>query len=115
MAAAPAPYAVFGYAYALERLAAGVTPAHVAAIQALVPAGLDVTRSRRVHSGAGSERDHVRDLVEFVGALPDAARDRVAVAIRETVPRVIAVALDPAPRVALAAWLGCRSHKMNHQ
>ncbi len=103
--AEPTPYGVFGHLYALERFAAAVTPTHLVALQALAPPGRDVTRSRRIHSGEGDDADHVLALAEFVACVPDAARTRIEAAMHLTVHAVVAAAIDPAPRAALARHL----------
>jgi hypothetical protein len=115
MADEPAPYGVFGHAYALERFAALVTATDIAAIQALATAGRDITRSRRVHSDGGADHDHAAELADFAARLPADGLARVAAAVRATVPCAIAAATDPAPRAALACWLTVRGHDAINQ
>ena len=72
------PIGCVGYAYALERLAAEKSRDDVAAVQAILPPGVNATRCLRVHSGAGSDVLHVADTIEMVTKL--SAPERVAVA-----------------------------------
>ena len=78
------PTAVVGYAYALERLASTRTAADVAAIEAMLPPSINATRCLRVHSGAGSDADHVEDVVALVAGLSADDRGAVTRAAYET-------------------------------
>lgn len=72
------PIAVLGYAYALERSALLSTEASVAAIERLIPAGVNATRCLRVHSAVGdTETKHVSESIEFMSTLPQ--QDRAAI------------------------------------
>lgn len=73
-----------GYAYALERLAATRTMAEVRAVQAVLPKGIDATRCLRVHSAAGTDADHVDDIVTLVAGLSHDERERITQAAYET-------------------------------
>ncbi|MEJ0071179.1 MAG: hypothetical protein WDO24_23300 [Pseudomonadota bacterium] len=95
------PYAVFGYAYALERLANCVTAETIAAAQALAPPGRDITRCLRAHSTVGADADHLRDLAALLAIFAGLARIAVERAIDATVPLVVAAATDDAPRARL--------------
>ena len=72
------PIGCVGYSYALERLAAERTTDLIAAVQAVLPRGVNATRCLRVHSAAGADVKHVADTVEVVARL--SARERIAVA-----------------------------------
>lgn len=84
--ASPDPAVVVGaagYAFCLERLAMQVDRRAIDAVRAILPSGVDATRCLRVHSGLGSDADHVDDLVRAVAALDASDRTRVALATRE--------------------------------
>lgn len=87
------PLASVGYAYTLERLALTVGAADIAAVQALLPPGLDATRCMRVHSAVGSDAAHVDDNLELVAGLAPAQRARIAAAVYRTA----ALCLQPPP------------------
>lgn len=78
------PLACVGYAHTLERLALTVRRADIDAVQALFPAGLDVTRCMRVHSGVGSDAGHVDDNVALIAGLAPRRRAVVVAAVHET-------------------------------
>lgn len=80
---APDPIGTLGYAYALERLAANRTRAYVDGVQAML-GDVRATRCLRVHSAAGSDVDHVDDLVDAVAPRTAEERRRVALACHET-------------------------------
>lgn len=71
------PIAVLGYAYTLERLALFNTETSIAAIERLIPVGVNATRCLRVHSAVGSDAGHVAESLEIIAALP--APDRAAI------------------------------------
>jgi hypothetical protein len=72
------PIGCVGYSYALERLAAERTADLIAAVQAILPRGVNATRCLRVHSAIGADVKHVADTVEVVARL--SARERISVA-----------------------------------
>lgn len=74
------PVGCVGYSYALERLAMTVGAAELAAVDALMPDGVRATRCLRVHSGLGSDADHVADTLAVVASLSGPERAAVAVA-----------------------------------
>lgn len=73
-----------GYAYALERLASTRTRQDVRAIEAMLPKGKNATRCLHVHSGVGSDVDHVEDIVRLVSDLPHQEREIITRAAYET-------------------------------
>lgn len=99
------PYGVFGYAYVLERLAMMRSDREIRAIQALAPAGVDITRCRRVHSATGVDTDHVADLVEFITHLSVADRQSVCRAVYQTANLMTQPRDDRAEKAALSALL----------
>lgn len=78
------PIGSLGYAYALERMAATTSPDYTRAVNAVLPPGVNATRCLRVHSGDGTDADHVEDLVDVVARSSAEERSRVAVAVYET-------------------------------
>jgi hypothetical protein len=72
------PIGCVGYSYALERLAAERNSDEVAAVQAILPPGINATRCMRVHSASGADVKHVADTIEVVARL--SAPERVAIA-----------------------------------
>lgn len=100
------PFGVLGWMFALERFAALVTVEALAAIQALVPPDLDITRMRRVHSGIGDDAGHVAELGAVIARLAPADARIVEHAVGIVVPMIVGAALDPAPsqRLAEAGW-----------
>ena len=78
------PIDCVGYAYAMERLALGVSEQYIENVQALLPKGVNATRCLRVHSSVGADVDHVAETVEMVAELSAAERTRVAIACYET-------------------------------
>ncbi|WP_428262685.1 iron-containing redox enzyme family protein [Haliangium sp.] len=80
----PDPIGCVGYAYALERLALGRGARDIAAVDALMPAGVTATRCLRVHSAAGSDAAHVEETVALVAGLGAEERADVARACYET-------------------------------
>ncbi len=84
LAAGDEPVSVLGYAYALERMALFDTRERVAAIEALIPAGIKATRCLRVHSAAGDEVRHVDDSLAFIAQLSAAERLSIVRALYRT-------------------------------
>ncbi|HVK65634.1 MAG TPA: iron-containing redox enzyme family protein [Polyangium sp.] len=78
------PARCVGYAFALERLAATRSAAEVRAVQAVLPSGVDATRCLRVHSAAGTDADHVDDIVTLASGLAHGEREAIARAAYET-------------------------------
>lgn len=78
------PIGCVGYAYAIERLAMTVGQADIAAVERVLPAGVRATRCLRVHSGVGSDGDHVADTLEVVARLRADERQAIAVAAHAT-------------------------------
>lgn len=74
------PIACVGYAYAVERLSIETGTEDIEAVQALLPEGLHATRCMRVHSGAGSDADHVDETVRVVSQLSPPVREAVVLA-----------------------------------
>ncbi len=86
-----------GYAFTLERLASTRSAAEVRAVQALLPPGIDATRCLRVHSGVGTDADHVEDIVALAASLSHREREAIAAAAYETT-RIGRSAQGHAPR-----------------
>ena len=82
--AADDPIGCVGYAYTLERLALTVGAQDIAAVQALLPPGVDATRCMRVHSAIGSDAEHVADDVAVIAGLPAGERAQVVAAVYTT-------------------------------
>lgn len=78
------PISCVGYSYTLERLALAISEEHIQAVEALLPLGIRATRCLRVHSGVGSDVEHVEETVELVAGLTSEERTRVAIACYET-------------------------------
>ncbi|MRG95497.1 hypothetical protein [Polyangium spumosum] len=78
------PARCVGYAFALERLAATRSAAEVRAVAAVIPDGIDATRCLRVHSAAGTDADHVDDIVTLVAGLSHDEREAITRAAHET-------------------------------
>lgn len=78
------PIACVGYSYAMERLAMSVGEKYIQSVQALLPPGINATRCLRLHSGVGSDVDHVEETVEMVAQLSPLERVQVTVACYET-------------------------------
>jgi pyrroloquinoline quinone (PQQ) biosynthesis protein C len=78
------PVGCVGYSYALERLALEIGPDEIARVEAALSPGVNATRCLRVHSAAGSDREHVRETVDLVATLSPDERSRVAAAAHET-------------------------------
>ncbi|HEY0323896.1 MAG TPA: hypothetical protein VGC66_23310 [Pyrinomonadaceae bacterium] len=84
---APDPVGCVGYAYALERMAITVRSDHIAAVEAILPPGVNATRCLRVHSALGDDAFHVEDEVEVTSRLPPADRIKIVQACYQTVLR----------------------------
>jgi pyrroloquinoline quinone (PQQ) biosynthesis protein C len=72
------PVSVLGYIYMLERVVLFTTAAHIAAIEKVLPPGVNATRCMRVHSAVGSDVGHVDQSLVVMAGLP--AADRAAIA-----------------------------------
>jgi hypothetical protein len=79
------PIAAIGYAYALQRSSLLLSREIVERIEALVPPGINATRTLRVHSAVGGNDKHARETEDFIATLPPAARRAVALALFETI------------------------------
>ncbi|MBD2533054.1 hypothetical protein H6G97_27190, partial [Nostoc flagelliforme FACHB-838] len=71
------PLSCVGYCYTLERLATAIGEEYIQAVEALLPSGTNATRCLRVHSGVGSDVEHVEETVALVAALTPEERTRV--------------------------------------
>jgi Iron-containing redox enzyme len=78
------PWRCFGYAFCLEWLASLRQEEDLQAVRRILPEGCDATRCFRVHSGAGSDRGHVRELVDLVAGLPAHERAEAAIGAFDT-------------------------------
>lgn len=94
LADSDAPIAVLGYAYALERMALFWTEDAIAAIERLIPAGVNATRCLRVHSAVGGDAGHVAESIAFMATLPAKDRAAIACATYETVDLLCAAMND---------------------
>jgi hypothetical protein len=79
----PDPIGCVGYSYTMERLALTTGEEHIRAVEALLPSGTKATRCLRVHSGIGSDVEHVHETIEMVAGLTPEERTRVAIACYE--------------------------------
>ncbi|MEY4757909.1 MAG: hypothetical protein RJA34_2807 [Pseudomonadota bacterium] len=82
------PISVLGYAYALERTSLFQTGERVAAIEAVIPAGIMATRCLRVHSAVGTDMRHVEESLTFIAELPAADRRCIVLALYQTLVRM---------------------------
>ncbi|MBW4607922.1 MAG: iron-containing redox enzyme family protein [Hassallia sp. WJT32-NPBG1] len=80
----PDPIACVGYCYTMERLSLGIGEEYIQRVEALLPPDTYATRCLRVHSGIGSDVEHVEATVEMVADLAPEERARVAIACYET-------------------------------
>lgn len=80
----PDPIYCVGYAYALERLALTRGPAYLERVESVLPKGVLATRCLRVHSGSGSDAQHVEETVDLVVGLEAEERAKIALACYET-------------------------------
>jgi len=78
------PIRCVGYSYTLERLALAIGEEYIQAVEALLPPGTSATRCLRVHSGVGSDVEHVEETVALVAGLTPEERTRIAIACYET-------------------------------
>lgn len=81
---APNALSCVGYSYTLERLALAIGEEYIQAVEALLPPDTSATRCLRVHSGVGSDVEHVEETVELVAGLTPEERTGVAIACYET-------------------------------
>jgi len=63
------PITLFGFSYCLERVAVGRDDAFIRTIEAICPPGCRAFRFLKVHSGIGSDHDHVDDQLAFFDSL----------------------------------------------
>ena len=87
------PYEALGYVCAVERSALAVTEKELAAIEALLPPGVEATSCRRHHSGVGGDVAHVNHIVKSIARFPAEDRARIA---RETYKSIGIIARLPA-------------------
>ena len=73
-----------GYAYGMERLAMNVSSAYIQTVGKLLPDGVMATRCLRVHSGIGSDQDHVQETVACVAQLSYEELAQIALACYQT-------------------------------
>jgi hypothetical protein len=78
------PIGCVGLSYASERLGTFQGEEYIQSVEALLPPGIHATRWLRVHSGVGSEVEHVKETVEVVARLTPQERTCVAKACYET-------------------------------
>lgn len=78
------PLRALGYAFCLEWVASLQGAPDLEAIRRILPEGHEATRCFRLHSGLGSDRAHVEELVELVAGLSAAERAETAVGAFET-------------------------------
>lgn len=76
------PIECVGYAYAVERLAMTVDRGEIERVEALLP--VRATRCLRVHSGIGSDSDHVADTARVAAQLTAGERRSIAIASHRT-------------------------------
>lgn len=79
------PVAALGYVYALQRSSLLLDKKITERIEALIPAGINASRSLRTHGGTGDNARHVAETEAFIAMLPPAARRAVALAVFETI------------------------------
>ncbi len=99
------PIAVFGYPYAIERMALFNTAESVAAVERVIPAGIKATRCLRVHSAVGSDAGHVAESIAFMATLPPEDRAAIARATHETIALQCAAPSDYPGDAAMRALL----------
>lgn len=78
------PIDCVGLSYGCERLGTFLGEEYIQSVRALLKPNTNATRWLRVHSGVGSEVEHVEDMVELVASLTAQERIRVARACYET-------------------------------
>ena len=78
------PIDCVGLSYGCERLGTFLGEEYIQSVRALLEPNINATRWLRVHSGVGSEVEHVEDIVELVASLTVQERIRVARACYET-------------------------------
>ncbi len=79
------PYGIFGYGYAVERLSLTNSEADVMAVKRLAPDGVEIARCLEIHSSAGEEVEHLRNLLDFVAGLDSDQKKKVCDAVFHTV------------------------------
>jgi hypothetical protein len=100
-----APIAALGYGYALERTALFTREESIAAIERLIPAGVQATRCLRVHSAVGADVQHVAESLAFMATLPPEDRAAIARATYETISLHCATPRDYPGDAAMRALL----------
>ncbi|BAY50036.1 hypothetical protein SAMD00079811_76650 (plasmid) [Scytonema sp. HK-05] len=78
------PINCVGYSYTIERLALRIGEKYIQSVETKLPPGTQATRCLRVHSGVGSDVEHVKETVQMVADLAPHERTRVAIACYET-------------------------------
>jgi hypothetical protein len=97
------PVEFFGYMYALERRMLGVSDGWFAALDAVLPPGVDAASGLRSHANE-LDIEHVDEAVAFIAGLP--ADDRTAIAIGCYQTTQICCAQSRTPSEAeLESWL----------
>lgn len=77
------PVEFLGYAHAIERHAIRITPAWLAAVERVLPPGIDAVRGVRVHA-TDLDVQHVDAAIVFFAGLPACDRTRIALACHRT-------------------------------
>lgn len=83
------PVAAIGYVYALQRSSLLLDAKITARIEALIPAGVNASRSLRTHGGTGGNARHVEETEKFVATLPADARRAVVLAMYRTIDMML--------------------------
>jgi hypothetical protein len=97
------PLEFLGYAYALERRVLNVSAATLAALDSVLPAGVEAASGIRSHANA-LDLEHVDEAVSFIAGLP--ARDRTRIALGAYRTAQILCAPFPQPSdTELDSWL----------
>jgi hypothetical protein len=99
------PLRALGYAFCLEWVASLQGPQDLEALRRVLPEGHEATRCFRLHSGLGSDKAHVEELVDLVAGLSAAERAETAVGAFETAAILIEHAGDEPPDEAIEAQL----------
>ncbi|MBY0357171.1 MAG: iron-containing redox enzyme family protein [Candidatus Obscuribacterales bacterium] len=85
------PIGLFGYNYALERIASLIGQEFIDVVKAANPPNVYATRTIEVHSSVGSDARHVQEMTEFVCELPAADREAILHAVFETATIVLSL------------------------
>ena len=78
------PVYCVGYAYTMERLAMSVSKTYIETVEKHLPRGIYATRCLRIHSGIGSDPEHVEETVACVAKLSPEEYSQVAEACYQT-------------------------------